>query len=86
MNNWKPHFFSAMHEMDKTAIVGSLVFGGLTAMDVGTQAKQMKQNVQLNPLQRDSQFKLAPPGAYQFEGGKHTSLKATQAPSFSLYD
>lgn len=86
MNNWKAPFYSAMHEMDKTAIVQSLIFGGLTAMDVGSQAKEMKKNVQLNPLKRDTQFKLAPPSSYQFEGGKHTPLKETRSPSFSLYD
>ena len=88
--NWKQSFFAAMRDMDKTAILGALggplLMGGFSAMDVASQAKEMKQKVQLNPLKRDSRFKLAPPSAYQFEGGKHSPLKDTRMPHTSLYE
>lgn len=84
--NWKESFFTEMKEMDKTAIVGTLLMGGLSAMDVASQTKEMKQKVQLNPLQRDANMKLAPPQAFQFEGGKHSPLKDVRTPHFSLYD
>lgn len=81
---WKACFAEMM---EKSAFLGgALLYGGLTALDVRERARQMKQNVQLNPLQRDTQFKLQPASAFQFEGGKHMPLKETRLPqAHTLY-
>lgn len=87
MNNWKPYFFA---EIRKTAGMGmGLLMGGLTAMDVKSQIAEEKSKMKLqplNPLSHDSSMKLRPSSSYQFDGGKHTSLKETKSPHFSLYN
>jgi len=79
---WKSFF----KEMEKNAFMaGTALIGGFTAMDIGSQAKEQQNRLKLTPLRQNNQFKLQNPNQYQFEGGKHTSLKNTTSPSSSLY-
>ena len=72
------------NELEKSAIVGSLAVGGLTAWDIGGQVKDLKKRVKLTPPNSGSNV-LGGSHQYQFEGGKHTSLKPTTSPHSSLY-
>jgi len=71
-------------EIEKKGILGSLVIGGLTAWDASGQVKELKSKVKLAPPKSGTNV-LGGSQQYQFEGGKHTSLKPTTSPHSSLY-
>lgn len=64
--------------------IGSMAFGGMTAWDLHGQSKELRERARLRPLMPSTR-KLRNPQQYQFEGGKHTSLKPTTSPHSSLY-
>lgn len=73
---------SFANEIEKSAVVGSLLMGGLHLMSLKDQIAEMQQRTQINPLQKDMAkgLKLRSPYSYQFEGGKDTGLKETITP------
>ena len=78
---WKAFF----REMEKRAIIGPALIGGLTAMDIGRQTRQMQQKTKLTSMGQNRNYELGSPYQYQFEGGKHTNFKTLRSPHQPLY-
>jgi len=76
---WKSFF---NHTMEKTAIIGSALYAGLSLMQLGDKNKELQNVAKINPLQRgrDAGLKLKPSYAYQFEGGKNTGMSPAAVP------
>jgi len=90
---WKQSFFKVINDdapsIEKVALIGAAFAGAITLSDIHSQLKETRGKAQLgipmgkNPA--DSQFKLQSPYQYQFEGGKHTSLKPLTTQHSPLY-
>jgi hypothetical protein len=68
--------------MEKTAIIGSALYGGLSLMTLSDKNKELQNIAKINPMQRDrdAELKLKPSYTYQFEGGKNTGMAPAAVP------
>jgi len=68
---WKAFFNTAM---EKTALVGSAIYGGLSLWSLKDRNQQLQNIAKIDPVQRDrdARLQLKPSSAYQFEGGKRS--------------
>jgi len=69
---WKSFFNTAM---EKTALIGSAIYGGLSLWSLSDRNKALQNISKINPIQKnlDTSLQLKPSQAYQFEGGKRSS-------------
>jgi hypothetical protein len=77
---WKSFVKTAM---EKSAVVGAAIYGGLSLLGMGGRSKELQGNFKNNSIQRGREMqnlKLSPSTAYQFEGGKKIGLNQTRTP------
>lgn len=70
---------SVFNEMEKSSFWNQL-FAGMTILDMGNQAKKLKQEMALKPMIDDQEFQVKNPYNYQFEGGKNLPGKSLVGP------
>ena len=79
-NIWKAFVESAI---EKTAIMGSAIYGGLSLLTLKDKAKEMGARSRIDPIMKNknTSIKLKSPYAYQFEGGKKIGLNQNVTPN-----